>query len=97
MCSTVLAANLPGFMVLADALERYISPAAHLMRAPFDFGDAEDELRALLSGAEFRGVVIRAEVGMVRFPSPEALVRYYVVGSPLAGHVSLSMTRPVLP
>jgi ubiquinone/menaquinone biosynthesis C-methylase UbiE len=79
----------PGFAVLADALEQHISAAAAaLMRAPFAFGDTEDELRSLLTEAGFRMVVIRAEVGTVRFTSPEALVQYYIAGSPLAGHVS---------
>jgi hypothetical protein len=58
------------------------------MRAPFVFGDSTDELRGLLTQAGFRTVRVGADVRMVRFASPEALVRYQVAGSPLATHVA---------
>jgi SAM-dependent methyltransferase len=79
----------PGFAALADALERHVSPAARaVMQAPFVFGDATGDLRTLLLEAGFNTVRIRADVRMVRFPSPEALVRHQVAGSPLASHVA---------
>jgi ubiquinone/menaquinone biosynthesis C-methylase UbiE len=78
----------PGFGALADALERRVSAeAAAIMRAPFGMHDAE-ALRALLAGAGFREVAIQPAAGLVRFPSVEHLVRSYVAGSPLAGHVA---------
>lgn len=41
----------PGFAVLADALERHVSPeAAKVTHAPFSLGDTE-ELRCLMTGA----------------------------------------------
>lgn len=78
-----------GFATLAEALERYVSPAAAaIMRAPFVFGDSTDELRGLLTQAGFRTVRVGADVRMVRFESPEAFVRNQVQGSPLAAHVA---------
>jgi ubiquinone/menaquinone biosynthesis C-methylase UbiE len=82
-------AHSPGFGALAEALERHVSPAAGaVMRAPFVFGDATEELRTLVTEAGFRTVRIRSDVRMVRFASPEALVQYQVAGSPLASHVA---------
>jgi ubiquinone/menaquinone biosynthesis C-methylase UbiE len=82
-------AHSPGFVALAAALERNVSPtAAAVMRAPFVFGDSADELRGLLTKAGFRTVRINADVRMVRFASPAAFVRFQVAGSPLATHVA---------
>ena len=82
-------AHSPGFAALAAALERHVSPAAAaVMRAPFVFGDTTDELRGLLVQAGFRTVRVGADVRMVRFASPAALVRHQVAGSPLAPHVA---------
>jgi ubiquinone/menaquinone biosynthesis C-methylase UbiE len=79
----------PGFAVLAEALERYVSPAAAaVMRAPFVFGDNTGELRGLLTQAGFRTVRVGSDVRMVRFESTEAFVRNQVQGSPLASHVA---------
>ena len=79
----------PGFAAFAEALERHISAdAAAIMHAPFVFGDTTDALHQLITHAGFHDVVIRFEVRMVRFPSPEALVQSYAAGSPLAGHVA---------
>jgi ubiquinone/menaquinone biosynthesis C-methylase UbiE len=82
-------AHSPGFAALAAALERHVGPAAGaVMRAPFVFGDASDELRGLLVQAGFRTVRVGADVRMVRFASPAALVHHQVAGSPLASHVA---------
>lgn len=82
-------AHSPGFAALATALERNVSPtAAAVMRVPFVFGDGTEELRGLLTQAGFRTVRVGADVRMVRFASPEALVRHQVAGSPLASHVA---------
>ena len=58
------------------------------MRAPFVFGDTTDELRRLLTQAGFLIGRLGADVRMVRFASPAALVRHQVAGSPLAPHVA---------
>ena len=82
-------AHSPGFAALAAALERHVSPAAAaIMRAPFVFGDTTDELRGLLVQAGFRTVRVSADVRMVRFASPAALVRHQVAASPIAPHVA---------
>jgi SAM-dependent methyltransferase len=80
-------AQSPGFGLLADALERHVgAPAAAIMRAPFCFASPE-EVRALILGAGFQDVNVRAATGTVRFPSAEHFVQYQVAGSPLAGPV----------
>ena len=85
----LVLAHSPGFAALAAALERHVSTAAAaVMRAPFVFGDTTDELRGLLMQASFRTVQLGADVRMVRFASPAALVRHQVAGSPLASHVA---------
>jgi ubiquinone/menaquinone biosynthesis C-methylase UbiE len=82
-------AHSPGFAAVAAALERHVSPAAAaVMRAPFVFGDTTEELRGLLVQAGFRTVRISADVRMVRFASPAALVRHQVAASPIAPHVA---------
>jgi SAM-dependent methyltransferase len=64
----------PGFVVLAEALDRQIGPAAGaLMRAPFGLGD-EGSLRGLVAGAGFREVGVDRQAGMVRFGSARELV-----------------------
>jgi ubiquinone/menaquinone biosynthesis C-methylase UbiE len=72
----------PGFAALADALDRDVSQAAAMMRAPFAFGNGE-ELRALIGQAGFRDVDIRAATETVRFPSPEEFFARQVASSPL--------------
>jgi hypothetical protein len=79
----------PGFVALAGALERHISPAARaVMQPPFVFGDTTEELPTLLLEAGFHTLCLRSDVRMVRFASPEAFVRNQVAGSPLASHVA---------
>lgn len=74
----------PGFAVLAEALERYISAdAARTMRMPFSLPEVE-EVRGLFVAAGFRDVMIRPAARDLQFPSPEEFVRRYVSGSPLA-------------
>ena len=79
----------PGFTALVTALERHVSAeAGAVLKAPFLFGDATEELRTMLSEAGFRTVRIRSDVRMVRFASFEAFIRHQIAGSPLAGHVT---------
>jgi ubiquinone/menaquinone biosynthesis C-methylase UbiE len=78
----------PGFASFAEILERNISSAAaSLMRAPFGLADA-DELRGLVTAANFKDIKVQRKVGTVEFPSIERFVLGYIAGSPLAGHVS---------
>jgi len=70
--------------VFADVLERHVSKAAAATRrAPFALSD-RDEIRELVTGADFHDVVIQLDVRVARFPSAEAMVRIMMVGTPLA-------------
>jgi hypothetical protein len=57
-----------------------------MMRSPFSSLSA-DELRNLITGAEFRDVKIFLGIGPVRYPSVEELVRWEGASSPLAGPI----------
>lgn len=71
----------------ADALEHHVGPeAGAMMRAPFPNLTAED-LRGLVRGAGFDGVVVRIAVTSVRYPSVGEMVRQEMVSSPLAAHL----------
>ncbi|MDG5761210.1 methyltransferase domain-containing protein [Natronococcus sp. A-GB1] len=74
----------PGYVVLADALDRHLEEGAgEMMRSPFDtWGTAE--LRTLVREAEFDEVTITIGIGSERFPSIEEFVRREVVITPLA-------------
>ncbi|RQG92245.1 methyltransferase domain-containing protein [Natrarchaeobius chitinivorans] len=74
----------PAYVVLADALERYIgAEAGEMMRSPFPAWDGED-LRTLLRDAGFDGVTVTIEIGSVRYPSVPEFVRREAASSPLA-------------
>ena len=73
----------PGHAVFADVLERHVSAAAAATRrAPFTLCD-RDEIRTLVTGADFRDVVVQLDVRVVQFPSAEAMVRIMMAGTPL--------------
>ena len=77
--------HCPWQRAVAAALERHVSAeAAANIRAPFALGDAA-ELRALLTGAEFRTVHIRIESQMIRHASLEEFVPGYLSATPVAG------------
>ena len=77
-----------GFVVLAEAPTRHVSPAAggFLADGPFCLGDAE-ELRALVAGADFKDINVRPAVKVLRYPSPDEFVLHYVASSALASAV----------
>jgi SAM-dependent methyltransferase len=78
----------PGFAALLAALERHVgAAAAAVVRAPFSLSD-DAELEALIRAAGFPDVAVERRAGAARFPSVEGLVRSYVAGSPLAGHIA---------
>jgi SAM-dependent methyltransferase len=72
--------DTPGWRALEEALARRVGSEAAAL-PPFSLGDAR-ELRALLDGAGFRDIRVRAEVHLSRFPSAEAFVRAAVAGAP---------------
>jgi hypothetical protein len=77
----------PGFAVLAEALDRHVSPAAGaIMRAPFGLGD-DQTLRGLVAGAGFQEVSVDRQAGTVRFGSAREFLLAQGAGSPLAGPI----------
>jgi ubiquinone/menaquinone biosynthesis C-methylase UbiE len=85
--------NCPGFLSLAEALERHIgSEAATFMRSPFSLTN-ESELRSLVEGAGFHSVKIHPANKRLIFPSPEEFVKRYVAASPLASMVARAESR----
>ena len=81
------AEHNPGWLRLAEALDRHAGPeAGAIQRRPFSLGGAD--LRVLLRDAGFRGVTVRIDVGSVRFPSAGDMLHRQEVASPLAGPLS---------
>ena len=77
-----------GFAVAADAVARHIGPeAARPITLAFDLSDA-DELRALVTDANFKDISVRAAVKILRYPSPEEFIFRHITGSPLGSAVS---------
>ena len=74
----------PGYVVLADALERHIGDdAGAMMRSPFPAWDV-DTIRMIGREAGFDDVSVTIEIGDVRYPSAEEFVRREAASSPLA-------------
>jgi SAM-dependent methyltransferase len=85
-------AHSPGFAALERALARYVGVDAARL-PPFSFGDRA-ALRAVIAGAGFRELVIRVEVKMTRFPSPEAFFRAVTGGAPQMLGLLAQLTEP---
>ena len=81
------AVHSPGWLRLAEALDRHAGEAGAMMRAPFSLSDGA-ELRALVRAAGFRDVSVRIRMLPVRFPSASDLLSRQEVASPLAGPLS---------
>ena len=85
--------NVPGpagciFAILAEAMERHISPeAAVFVRQVFSLNDTS-ELQRLTSDAGFRDVAVQANTKMPRLPPPPGFLWQYVHSTPLAGVVA---------
>ena len=74
----------PGYVVLADALDRLVGEeAGAMMRSPFPAWD-DDHLRTLAREAGFEDVAITIEIGAMRYPSATEFVRREAASSPLA-------------
>lgn len=70
---------------LAEALDRFAgADAGAMMRSPFS-GWSTESLRQLAVDAGFDAVLVRHQVGGVRFPSVAEFVRQEAASSPLAG------------
>lgn len=70
----------PAFHALEQALARRVG-AQRAALPPFSFGDRE-ALRAVVTGAGFREVRVRAEIKTTRFPSPQHFVQVVAAGAP---------------
>jgi ubiquinone/menaquinone biosynthesis C-methylase UbiE len=70
----------PAFHALEQALARRIGTERAAL-PPFSFGDRE-ALRAVVAGAGFRDVRVRAEIKTTRFPSPQHFVQVIAAGAP---------------
>ena len=78
----------PGYVVLADALARYIGDhAGEMMRSPFPEWDA-DTIQTFVREGGFEDVSITIEIGSVRYPSVEEFVRREAASSPLAEQIA---------
>ncbi len=77
----------PGYVVLAEALERHVGEeAGAMMRSPFPTWD-EAELRTVAHDAGFGEASVAIEIGSVRYPSAAAFVRREAASSPLADSI----------
>ena len=85
--------NVPGpagriFAILAEAMERHISPeAAGFVRQVFSLNDTS-ELQRFTSDAGFRNVAVDANTKVLRLPPPKEFLWQYVHSTPLAGMVA---------
>ena len=79
----------PGYVVLADALTRHISPEAGALMTsgPFGLSDPE-ELRTLIARAGFGEITISPVAKVLRFPSPEEFVVRYAASSNLGSLIA---------
>jgi SAM-dependent methyltransferase len=77
----------PGFVVLAQMLERHAgADVGAMMRSPFA-GPDSDTMHGLAIGAGLAAVRCQVGIGTVRFPSPEEFLRQEAMSSPLAGPI----------
>ena len=77
----------PVYISMADALEQHAGKeAGAMMRSPFSRWNIET-LRDLVGEAGFTDVVIRIEIGSMRYPSAEEFLRREAASSPLAGPI----------
>jgi ubiquinone/menaquinone biosynthesis C-methylase UbiE len=78
----------PTYAVLAEALDRHISPAAAaLMRSPFAEWNATS-FRSLFTNAGFAAVHVSIESCSLRYPSCQEFLRREAASSPLAAAVA---------
>jgi len=74
--------HIPGYIALADALARHVSPeSAAFMHMT---GAVTDELESLADGAGFQKVAVRSVFRKLHFSSPEAFVWEIIQCTPLA-------------
>jgi len=83
--------HIPGYLALADALARHVSPeSAAFVHMTGSFGE---ELQSLMEGACFHDVTGRFVSRDLRFSSPEAFVWEFVQATPLAWMSSVNQAN----
>ena len=75
--------SAPGYLAVAEVVERRRPDKAGAARAPFALSDAAT-LRSLLEGAGFSEVRVERVEGTARFASPGEFARSFLEGSPMA-------------
>jgi SAM-dependent methyltransferase len=76
------------FVIMGEALARYIgAEAAGFVNHVFSLHDSA-ELRNLINGTGFRDVSVQASTASLRLPAPEEFLWQYVHSTPLAGAVA---------
>ena len=77
-----------GLPSLPTRWPRHIGPEAArpITSGAFGLSDA-DELRALVSDANFKNITVRASVKTLRYPSPDEFILRHLTGSPLGSAV----------
>ena len=75
--------SAPGYLAVAEVVERRRPDKAGAARAPFALSDAAT-LRSLLEEAGFVGVTVERVEGTARFASPGEFARSFLEGSPMA-------------
>lgn len=86
----------PGYVTLADALERHFGDeAGEMMRSPFPDWRMAD-LRDLFDATAFDDYTIVIEVGSVRYPSAQEFIRQELASSPLADQLADGSMRAPL-
>jgi hypothetical protein len=72
---------------LADALDRYLDPAASAVkRSEHSLYDA-DQLHELVAGAGFHEITIEQVIQIIRFDSAQEYLRFQLTATPLASLV----------
>lgn len=75
------------YVLLAEALERYVGSDAGRMMCSVFLPLSTNELRDLLKSAGFQDVRILIGIGPVRYPSVKEFLRREMASSPLAGQI----------
>jgi ubiquinone/menaquinone biosynthesis C-methylase UbiE len=75
------------YVLLAEALERYVGSDAGRMMCSAFLPLSTNELRDLLKSAGFQDVRILIGIGPVRYPSVKEFLRREMASSPLAGQI----------
>ncbi|MDQ2052745.1 methyltransferase domain-containing protein [Natronolimnohabitans sp. A-GB9] len=78
----------PGYIVLAEALERHVGDEAGLMIRGIFPGWNTNSVRNLAREAGFDDVTLTIEIGDIRYPSISEFVRREAASSPLAEHIA---------